>query len=115
MWNFQPSSNISDESEVAMRPLIRFVDVIYADVPSFSPLRPTLLALAWATGVPFASMEYSMAKARKKYAQAISSLRIIVQDPKTASTDDTLLAVLLQGWIEVQSRYHRIAEKNRSH
>ena len=87
--------------DTAFSPLYGVVVPLYTSSTSSGPLVTTLLAMAWATSAYFASAEYGIGKARKKYVEAISRLQAALQDSEIVSRDDTLLTVLFLGWIEV--------------
>ena len=87
--------------DAALRPLFGVVAPLYTSSSSSGPLVPILLAMAWVTSATFASAQYGIGKAREKYVEAVSRLQIAIQNVETASRDDTLLTVLLLGWIEV--------------
>ena len=80
---------------------LSLIQPLYAESCNASPSLPAVTAVAWATSAPFAGRQYCLGEARRKYLEAITKLRLALKDPSTARRDDTLLAVLLLGWIEV--------------
>ena len=74
---------------------------LYASAHSASPCTPAILALAWVTSAPFATVSQRMAAARQKYGEAVVKLHDALQDPRTAKADDTLFTVLLMLMLEV--------------
>ena len=91
----------------ALGPLLDVMGPIQARSLSTGPSSSAILAMAWATTMPFAGPQYSMQQARLKYMETVSRLKVTVQDPNTASSNDTLLAVLLTSWIEVSGNRSR--------
>lgn len=74
---------------------------LYASARSNSPCAPAILAMAWLTSAPFATLGQRMGAARRNYGQAVVKLQNALQDPRTAKADDALFTVLLMLMIEV--------------
>lgn len=74
---------------------------LYASARSDSPCTPAILAMAWVTSAPFATVSQRMGAARRKYGEAVVKLRDALQDPCTARADDALFTVLFMLMLEV--------------
>ena len=74
---------------------------LYAGAPSTSPAIPAIVAFAWMTSAPFATVSQRMCVARRKYGEAVVKLRDALQDPHMAKGDDVLFTVLLMNMLEV--------------
>ena len=81
--------------------LLRVMPSLYAGAQPSSPCVPAILAMAWMTSAPFASVDQRMVVARRKYGEAVVKLREALKDPSTAKADDTLFTVLLMLMLEV--------------
>ena len=96
----------------ALGPLLDVIGPVCARSSVTGPSYPAILAMAWATTMPFAGAQYSMQQARIKYMEAISRLKVAVDHPVAARSDDTLLAVLLVGWVEVSETRVTVCPKD---
>lgn len=81
--------------------LLEVRNSLYASASSSSPCVPAILAIAWAVSASFCTASQRMIVVRRKYGEAIAKLQECLSHPRLASTDDTLFAVLVMGWIEV--------------
>ena len=77
------------------------IPLLYASARSDSPCTPAILAMAWVTSAPFATVSQRMGAARRKYGEAVVKLRDALQDPCTARADDALFTVLFMLILEV--------------
>ena len=85
--------------------LSAIVPSLYARAHLASPCTPAILAMAWLTAAPFATVNQRMGAARRNYGEAVVKLREALEDPHTAKADDALFTVLLMLIIEVSGLF----------
>jgi len=86
---------------------------LYTDIDALSPLSLATTAIAFAAFAKNAAERHFLSQARLKYGEAIIRLNEALRDPVTAKKDETLMAVLLMGRIEVREPPLRWRARNR--
>ncbi|KAM0802873.1 hypothetical protein BDR22DRAFT_887210 [Usnea florida] len=81
--------------------LLAITPAIYTPAGSSSPCIPAIVAMAWFTNAPFATLSQRLDAARRKYGEAMLKLQNALRDPRTAKTDDILFTVLLMRMLEI--------------
>ena len=91
----------AEQTKEGLEALPALIPSMYASARSASPCTPAILAMAWVTSAPFATVGQRMGAARRKYGEAMVKLQDALQDPHTAMADDALFTVLFMLIIEV--------------
>ena len=99
---------LAENNKEGQESLPAVIPSLYGSARSASPCTPAILAMAWVTSAPFASVSQRMATARQKYGEAVVKLRDALRDPRTAKADDALITVLLMLMLEVYKPAHFI-------
>ena len=98
---FLESRADGDGDKEGCETLLAITPTIYTAAGTSSPCVPAIVAMAWFTNAPFATLSQRIDAARRKYGEAMVKLQNALQDPRTAKTDSILFTVLLIRILEV--------------
>ena len=102
---FSRSFVLAEGNQEGRDGLTAIIPSLYASASSASPCTPAILAMAWVTSAPFATVSHRMGAARQKYGEAVVKLQDALHNPRTAKADDALFTVLLMLMLEVNPHF----------